>query len=108
MTDEANQPNPSLVPGSVHWFVKQIENRLEAQEREMQAIKRMVHELAVHVDSAFPGADVKLHYEEHEQFSEARMDRRRRGNELKHALTTGLILGIFVLIALLAWSTWKH
>lgn len=32
---------------------------------DLQAIERMVHELAARLDSAFPGADVLLHHSEH-------------------------------------------
>ena len=104
MADE----NPSLAPGSVHWFVKQIEQRLEAQKSEIQEIKQMVQELAAYVDTAFPGADLKFHYEEHKQSIDSKIERRRNWLALKMALLVGLVLGISVLIGMFLWSAGKH
>lgn len=71
--------------------------------REIDRLQRDVHELSARVDSAFPGADVHRHHDDHTQIREAEIDRKHLMRTLKTQAVWGVIGAVAAAVAMLAW-----
>lgn len=83
------EPSPlaSETPRSTGQMIIQI-------HRKINELERLVSELEIKVESAFPGADLINHRNDHEEIAERRIDRRNMIRGVRDKTLAGFLLGV--------------